>query len=98
MAGFPFKVFEYMALGKAIVVEGKEQMREVLEEGEHALFYRSVEELANALVVLARDPGRRQKLGRSARAVFEAGHTLEARRRDLDGLIAGHKRPSAFPA
>ena len=32
-AGFPLKLFEYMALGRAIIVEGKEQMREVLREG-----------------------------------------------------------------
>ena len=57
-AGFPLKLFEYMALGRAIIVEGKEQMREVLREGEHCAFYRSVDELANAIIALCEDePG-----------------------------------------
>ncbi|HXJ79678.1 MAG TPA: glycosyltransferase [Candidatus Methylomirabilis sp.] len=87
-AGFPLKLFEYMALGRAIIVEGKEQMREVLREGEHCVFYRSVDELAAAIIALCEDEPRRRRLGQAARALFEASHTLDHRRAQLDALIA----------
>ena len=89
-AGFPFKLFEYMALGRAIVVEGKEQMREVLSDGEDASFYRGADALAAAITALVEDPPRRQRLGVAARARFEAHHTLARRRRELDALLATH--------
>lgn len=87
-AGFPFKLFEYMALGRAIVVEGKEQIREVLSDGEDALFYRGADALAAAITSLVEDPPRRKRLGSAARARFEAHHTLAHRRRELDALLA----------
>jgi glycosyltransferase involved in cell wall biosynthesis len=87
-AGFPFKLFEYMALGRAIVVEGKEQIREVLSDGEDALFYRGADALAAAITSLVEDPPRRNRLGSAARARFEAHHTLAHRRRELDALLA----------
>jgi glycosyltransferase involved in cell wall biosynthesis len=94
-AGFPFKLFEYMALGRAIVVEGKEQMREVLRDGEHARFYRSVDDLAHAITALAANERERRRLGAAARALFESGHTLAHRRRELEAVIARHAAPAA---
>ena len=87
-AGFPFKLFEYMALGRAIVVEGKEQIREVLSDGEDAFFYRGADALAAAITSLVENPPRRTRLGLAARARFEADHTLAQRRRELDALLA----------
>ena len=40
-AGFPAKLFEYMALGKPIVVEGKPQLGEVLEERPRCVLLRN---------------------------------------------------------
>ena len=79
-----------MALGCAIVVEGKEQIREVLRDGQDALFYRGVDRLSAAIIALAQDPVRRDRLASAARSTVEVHHTLAQRRRQLDALLAMH--------
>src|SRR6202012_5965441 len=66
--GSPTKLFEYMAMGKAIVASRLEQIAEVLTNEESALLVTpgSVTETASAIQRLARDPVLRQKMGRSA--------------------------------
>jgi glycosyltransferase involved in cell wall biosynthesis/GT2 family glycosyltransferase len=96
-AGFPTKVYEYMALGLPVVVEGKEQMREVLTEGRDALFFRTPHELADALRRLAAYPGLRAELGSRAREAYLAAHTAEHRLHELAELLASH-RPAQAPA
>lgn len=86
--GFPSKLYEYMALGKPMVVEGKPQMREVVEDGREARFFTSPGELAEALRDLAADPGLRATMGRQARETLLAGHTLDHRRRQFAELLA----------
>lgn len=92
-AGFPGKLFEYMALGRVIIVQGKEQIREVLQDGRDALFYRTVDEVAIAITRLCEDASLRQRLGSAALASFEAAHTWRHRRAQLDALIAPHLTP-----
>ncbi len=87
-AGFPTKLFEYMALGRAIIVERKPQIGEVLENGRDALFYGTVDELAVAITRLCDDPSLGRRLGSAAHASFEAAHTRRQRRAQLDALIA----------
>lgn len=93
IAGFPAKLFEYMALGRAIIVQGKEQIGEVLRDGRDALFYRTVDEFATAITRLCEDPSLRIRLGYAAQASFEAAHTWHHRRAQLDALIAQHLTP-----
>jgi glycosyltransferase involved in cell wall biosynthesis len=89
-AGFPTKLFEYMALGRAIVVQGKEQIGEVLHDGRDALLYRTIDELAAAITRLCEDASLRHTLGAAARASWETRHTWRHRRAQLDALIARH--------
>jgi GT2 family glycosyltransferase/glycosyltransferase involved in cell wall biosynthesis len=95
-AGFPAKLFEYMALGKPIVVEGKPQLGEVLEDGRDAVFFREPADLAAVLRRLAQDPVLRERLGRGARETFLSAHTAEVRRREFSALLGAPapKRPS----
>ena len=86
-AGLPFKLYEYMALGSAIVVEGKPQIREVLTSEENALFFHSPAELAHQLRRLAADPALRSRLGHAAQEAFLAGHTLTERQREFGSLV-----------
>lgn len=64
----PLKLFEYMALGHAIVAPGTPNIREVLSEGDNALLFASGDYNAFAARVreLARDPALRQKIGDGA--------------------------------
>jgi glycosyltransferase involved in cell wall biosynthesis len=75
--GSPTKVFEYMAMGKAIVASRLGQIGEVLSDGETALLVQpgNVEELAAALVKLIDDDELRKSLGARAREVAEREHT-----------------------
>ena len=93
-AGFPTKLFEYMALGRAIIVERKPQIGEVLENDRSALFYGTVDELAGAIARLCDDPSLGARLGSAAHASFEAAHTRRHRRAQLDALIVQRLAPS----
>lgn len=66
----PLKLFEYMALGRAIVAPDQPNIREVLSDGEDALLFSPGEHrsLESCLDRLANDPSLRQALGERARA------------------------------
>jgi glycosyltransferase involved in cell wall biosynthesis len=86
--GFPTKVYEYLALGLPVVVEGKPQMKEVLHEGHDALFFHTPRELAALLASLARDPELRARLGHNGQETFRGAHTLEHRRQEFARALA----------
>ncbi len=86
-AGFPAKLFEYMALGKPVVVEGKPQLGEVLEDGRDACFFETPADLAAVLRSLARDPELRERLGREAQETFRSAHTATARKDEFSAFI-----------
>jgi glycosyltransferase involved in cell wall biosynthesis len=75
--GSPTKLFEYMAMGKAIAASSLDQISDVLEHGRTALLVRPGEpsELAEAIQHLASDSQLRIELGRNARETALARHT-----------------------
>ena len=75
--GSPTKLFEYMAMGKAIVASALDQIADVLENGRTALLVRPGDpsELAEAIQRLASDTHLRGELGRSAMEVALTRHT-----------------------
>ena len=68
--GSPSKLFEYMAMGKGIAASDLDQLSEVLEHGVTAWLVPpgDVEELANAIEMLALGSDLRQRMGQQARA------------------------------
>lgn len=76
--GFPMKLFDYMALGKAIVVEGTESVKELVTDRVNGLLYTNESELKEKILVLARDVSLRRKLGEAARRMMDQ-HTWEKR-------------------
>lgn len=75
--GSPSKLFEYMAMGKAIVASDLEQLSQVLEHQKTAWLVPpgNAEELAAAIELLASDGELRQRLGRQARTVALSSYT-----------------------
>lgn len=67
--GSPTKLFEYMAMGKAIAASDLGQMSEILRNEENALLFEpgNVKEMSEKLDMLIRDAGLRKKLGQNAR-------------------------------
>ena len=64
----PLKLFEYMALGRAIIAPDKPSIREVLVDGETALLFRTNDHghFCQQLGRLCRDPDLRRTLGTAA--------------------------------
>ena len=75
--GSPTKLFEYMAMGKAIVASNLDQLSQVLSHNQTAVLVEpgDVTELANAILLLARDPALRIRLGKQARLAAMSRHT-----------------------
>jgi glycosyltransferase involved in cell wall biosynthesis len=96
-AGFPAKLFEYMALALPIVTEGKPQASEVLADGDSAVFYRTPRELAQQIRRLADEPELRARLGAHARATLLEGHTVEQREREFASLLDDCRQATRRP-
>ena len=75
--GSPTKLFEYMAMGKAIIASNLDQLAHVLSHGQSAWLVEpgNVAELASAILLLARNQELRGRLGLTARASAIADHT-----------------------
>ena len=75
--GSPTKLFEYMAMGKAIVSSGMEQMAEILKDGKTALLSSpgDVLDLTEKIEQLIKNPDLRKRLGDAARQDVCANHT-----------------------
>jgi glycosyltransferase involved in cell wall biosynthesis len=89
--GSPTKLFEYMAMGKAIVASDLDQIGEVLRHGETAWMVppADVAALTDGMKRLIDDPALRTRLGASARGDVLLHHTWRAHvRSTLDALEA----------
>jgi glycosyltransferase involved in cell wall biosynthesis len=77
--GSPTKLFEYMAMGKAIVASDLDQLARVLTHQRTAWLVEpgSSKELAAAIRLLAVDPEMRHRLGKNAREAALSRHTWE---------------------
>lgn len=94
----PLKLFEYMALGKAIVAPDQANIREILADGQNALLFDPArpEGLRRAVERLRRDPDLRQRLGQAARrALLARDYTWDANARrvaEIAAALAGGRR------
>ena len=75
--GSPTKLFEYMAMGKAIAASSLDQLAKVLTHGETAILSEpgNVDQFVAAVQLLAEDAELRDSLGRRAREAAVARHT-----------------------
>jgi glycosyltransferase involved in cell wall biosynthesis len=90
--GSPTKLFEYMAMGKAIVASDLDQIGEVIEHGRTGWLVQpaNVEALASGLRTLVADAALRASLGAAARTRALERHTWrEHTRRTIEKLQLG---------
>jgi glycosyltransferase involved in cell wall biosynthesis len=95
--GSPMKLFEYLAMGKAVVAPRVGPVEEIVRDGENGLLIEpgSAEQLGERVLRLAADPGLRFRLGQQGRADVLARHTW---RRNAEAVLAVHRRLTAQPA
>jgi glycosyltransferase involved in cell wall biosynthesis len=95
--GMRVKVFEALALGKAVVATPLAVSGLPVASGEQLLVAESDDELAESIAGLLADPARRSALGAAARrwAVAEAEHDFAAR--DVRAFYAAVAEGSAAP-
>lgn len=87
----PLKLFEYMAMGRAIAAPGTPNIREILTHGHDALLFDPADPagLPAAIETLARDTALRARLGAAARrTVLDRGLTWDDNARRVAGLAA----------
>ena len=91
--GSPTKLFEYMAMGRAIVASDLDQIGDVLTHDDTALMVEpgNAERLAKAIVRLIDEPELRERLGRRAREEALASYTWE---RNVGRMFGGLRRVS----
>ena len=85
----PLKLFEYMALGKAIIAPTTLNIREILTDGENALLFDPASSGAfeDCLVTLCQDKNLRRRLGEAAqRTIVERRLTWEENARRIEEL------------
>lgn len=77
--GSPTKLFEYMAMGKAIISSDMDQMSELLQHDHTAFMVKpgSIEELHDAMKTLISNTNLREKLGINARNQAVAEHSWD---------------------
>ena len=87
----PLKLFEYLALGRAIVAPARPNLLEVLDDGENALLFDDARPgaLEQALQRLCGDAGLRARLGAGAQATIERRQlTWDGNAQRVGGLAA----------
>ncbi len=85
----PLKVFEYMAMAKAIVAVGTEPVSEMLEHNKEALLFEqgSLRAMTAALELAASDESLRKRLGQAARQRVAQEYTWTDNARRVFGLM-----------
>ena len=96
-SGTRIKIFEALAMGKAVVstTVGAEGL--ALESGRHFLAADTPHDFAHAVIRLLRDPARRQALGDAGRALVEANYSWATVTRQFEArceeVVAEHAYP-----
>jgi glycosyltransferase involved in cell wall biosynthesis len=85
----PLKLFDYMALGRAIIAPDQANIREVLTDGQDALLFDPADpaNLGRAIQRLAQDPGLRHRLGSQAvRTIARGGYNWDANAAKVEAI------------
>jgi glycosyltransferase involved in cell wall biosynthesis len=96
--GSPMKIFEYWAMGKAVIAPSVPPVVEVLRDGETGLLIRpgDADGMARHILALAEDGALRTRLGEAGRRCVLSAHTWDRNAEAiLEALAASRARPVA---
>jgi glycosyltransferase involved in cell wall biosynthesis len=98
--GSPMKVFEYLALGKAVIAPKVEPVLEVLRDGETGLLIEpgDAPAMARQLLRLAGDPALRERLGRAGREYVLSNHTWAQNAQTILDIFSSRLAPRSARA
>jgi glycosyltransferase involved in cell wall biosynthesis len=88
--GFPTKIFEYMAMGKPVIAQETESIKELLVDDDNALLYKDEEELKKKILALSRDERLRREIGENGKRMMK-DHTWEIRVKTLTSIYLKHQ-------
>lgn len=86
--GSPLKLFEYMAMEKAIIAAPLGQIAELIQDGStgRQLYAEDTEALRDEVIRMYKDRAYRERLGRNARELVEKKYTWEENARKIEKL------------
>lgn len=95
--GSPMKLFEYMAMGKAVVAPRVPPIEEVVRDGETGVLFTpgDLGSLRDALRSVIRDAELRERLGRNAREYVARHHTWAHNAQRVMALVGHRKKGKA---
>jgi polysaccharide biosynthesis protein PslH len=86
-SGTRLKIFEAMAMGKAVVSTSLGAEGLPVSDGHHLLIADAPEEFAGKVISLLRDPGERKRFGRAARQVVEQRYSWSSVAREFEAVL-----------
>lgn len=83
--GSPMKLFEYMAMGKAVIMPRLGPIEDVATDGHNCVMFEpgDKESLKSALHDLIKDAGKRARIGHAALKTVQENHTWEKNARKI---------------
>ena len=86
--GFPMKVFEYMAMGSAILVEKTPAVSELMADSYNCILYHGKQELLDSVIKLCNDADLRTRIGEVAKVEAIEYHNWDDRLARFENLYA----------
>jgi glycosyltransferase involved in cell wall biosynthesis len=87
--GFPMKLFEYLAMGKPVIAEETDSIKELLIDNKNALLYKNENTLKEKIFILAQDEKLRRRIGKNGRRMIK-DHIWEERGKELHSIYRKH--------
>ncbi|HIJ14631.1 TPA: glycosyltransferase family 4 protein, partial [Candidatus Woesearchaeota archaeon] len=86
LEGFPYKIFEYMAMGKVSLVEQTEGVKEILVDGKNSLLYKNSKEFEDKVLKLMHNIALKKKIEKNA--IMESKkHTWDVREKQFNDIL-----------
>lgn len=85
--GFPYKVFEYLSLGKATIIEDTQSSREVIRNMHNGILYKDLSELIDKINYIIANPIIKERIERNAKQCFLDNHTWLIREKQLIEML-----------